>query len=140
MLSGVIQETGKTAKGTPKLKLNGLWVYAGNLPVEGLVVGRTINYWTRDFKAGDKTLQALEAWEPAKDAPLVPLGSGPIAANTPVRSASEAIPEAEMRFISNIVAVAITAGAIKAPSDIRQWVLSARAALKPIDDFETEVP
>jgi len=146
-----VTEIGKTQKGTPKLKLNGTWVFAGNLTIDGIVVGRDIEYWVKPFKmANGKSIDMLEAWLPSKPLPVastptdvppvVPQGSREIPANYALGNGAESIPEAEMRYISNEIAALITANVIKAPADIRTWVLALRASLKPADEFETEIP
>lgn len=117
----VIQEIGKTQKGAPKVKLNGIWTYPGRLPIDGMVVGRTVEYTVSEFQAGDKTLQGLESWK-------VVAGAAPAPSNGAVGAS---LNDAEMRFISNCVGSAIAHGACKSPSEIRSWYLAAKGAISP---------
>jgi hypothetical protein len=118
---GIIQEIGKTSKQTPKIKVNGGWVYAGKLSIDGMIVGRTIEYFTSDFQvAPGKTIQMIESWAPAKDAPLTPQAPLP----------PRGMDEAHLRFCSNVVGSAISSGAIKAPADIGAWFCAAKGVVK----------
>jgi len=136
-MKGKVQELGTTQKGSPKVKIDGEWLYPGRCPIQGMSVGMMVEYFTSPFQAGNKTLLGLESWAPAKEGVThTPSPSG--AAAVQERAAPE-YTEAEMRFISNCVGSAITAGACKAPADIAQWFRSARAAVKAdyFDDDST---
>lgn len=130
-MQGVIQGIEYSKKGAPKFKVNGAWYYAGRCKVEGLHVGAAIEFESKLF--GDQNnLNGLEWWKPLQGGqPPQQQTNGakaPGASTTGVPTGP--VPDALiLPFISNTVAHAIQAGLIKAPADLTQWVLSAKAAL-----------
>ena len=138
---GKVDEISTTAKGKPKFKISGQWVYAGRCAVQGLFRGMDIEYFTSPFTTTNGTdITMLESWAPAKPLPTAVLPTdNPVVKRMPIDPSND-LTEAEMRFVSNCVGSAISSGACKSPADIAQWYRSAKAALKPADEFETEIP
>jgi hypothetical protein len=130
---GIVNEIGTTQAGKPKVKIGEVWFYPGRCPIDGMVVGKTIEYFCSPFKTSSgKELMGLESWTPT--IPQAPLpNDAPGAANAPLN-------EAELRFVSNVVGSAVAGGSCKTPSEVRSWFLSAKAALRPPDEFDDEVP
>lgn len=137
---GTFQEWGRTSKGGPKLKLDGRWVYPSRgCNTDGLNPGMAVEYET-SMGGNDGKLVILNRIRPA------PQGSAPPANN------AAPYDESELRFISNVVGSALTAGTIKEPGQLMEWALAAQGALKalkgpkdPLDDdlpdsFESEDP
>jgi hypothetical protein len=131
---GKVTEFGKTQKGTPKLKINGTWVYAGNLSIVTLRLNDEIEYWTKPFALGNgKCIDMLEAWLPYKSSAPLPVATLPTDAPPVVaapRAPSVTLDEAQLRYVSNCVGSAIASGACKSPADIRQWFNSAKACFE----------
>lgn len=125
-----IQEIGKTSTGKPKVKAGGQWYFLGR-NIDAPAQGATVEIREGSFKFGDGTpAKTIEAWRPASSGsaqqqPAPPPGY---------------VDEASMRFISNCVGSAITAGTIKEPGQIASWFRAAKAALEgkdapiPFDD------
>jgi len=84
-----------------------------------------------------KLQKTIEAWRPINGANATPAAPPPPAPN------ADYIDEASLRFISNVVGSAITAGAIKSPGQVLSWFQSAKAALtgKPAtNSFDDDIP
>lgn len=127
---GQVTEIGKTQKGKMKFKIGGQWYYEGRA-LSGSYPNPGQSVEVRYTLFGDKgDLRSLEVWRPVSN------GSAPVAS---VQSAT-GLDEASLRFISNVVGSAITAGAIKDPGQVNSWFQSAKAALSgkaadiPFDD------
>lgn len=127
---GTFQEWGQTRNGGPKLKIDGKWVFPQrSTNTDGLQPGMKVEYETH--LGGDKgTLVLLDRIRPAPQAPSN--GAGPVFPIPP------AYDEAELRFISNVVGSALTAGKLSAPHEVTVWALAAQRALGALkaDDKE----
>lgn len=125
-----IQEYGKSAGGKPKVKASNRWFFLGR-DIESPPLGASVEIKEGSFKAGDATFATIEAWRPA---------GGGNAQQSPAAPPAGYVDEASMRFISNCVGSAISAGAIKEPGQISAWFQAGKAALEgkpapiPFDD------
>lgn len=120
---GTVNELGRTKTGGPRLKIDGKWTYPSRTcNIDGIQAGGYVEYET-SLGGNQGTLVILNRIRPAQ----APAGT-PSAAPQ-----SAAVDEASLRFISNVVGSAITAGAIKDPKDVSPWSLAALKALKTLD-------
>jgi hypothetical protein len=129
-IEGIVNEVGVTQKGSPKLKVNGEWYYAGKCDVSSVKVGDSISMEVKSFgEAGN--LWGIQKWAKLPTAPQAFLAKP-----------SAVSGDAEQRFISNCVGQAITAGLIKTPAQITAWVLGAKRALtaEPSRDQRDDYP
>lgn len=120
-LSGSLQEVGQTSRGDPKIKVNGKWMYfknkPGPIPTAGTILNIAYTYGGKDGK-----LPLIVEWQASNSAPAA---SSPNKGND-----SPPIDEASLRFISNVVGSAISAGTIKDPSQIEAWFEHAKDAVQ----------
>lgn len=132
--TGVVQEWGKSSKGTPKVKIGGEWYFQGRGLQTKPELGQTGSFTYKLF--GDRNnLRSLESWN-VHNSPPRANGEAP-------KAPAGYIDEASMRFISNVVGSAITAGAIKEPGQVLAWHNAAKLALqgKPAGEpFDDDVP
>jgi hypothetical protein len=130
-----VQELGQSKNGAPKVKASGTWYFLnkklGNPPI-----GAPIEI--REGSFGDNNqFKTIEAWHPAGGNGGTPPENP---AQAPAAPPADYVDEASMRFISNCVGSAITAGTIKEPGQILPWFLAAKAAISgqkapiPFDD------
>lgn len=115
----VVQEIGKTQKGTPRAKINGEWYFLGR-GIGAPPVGQSLEIKEGTFQFADgKDAKTIEAWRPAQ------------AGSTPAPSQPNAayIEEANLRFISNVVGSAIAAKTITEPGQVLAWFNAAKNAL-----------
>jgi hypothetical protein len=130
-----VQELGKSKNGAPKVKASGTWYFL-NKTLDSPNVGSTVEI--REGSFGDNNqFKTIEAWRPAG-------GNGHSTqqrnASAPTAPPAGYVDEASMRFISNCVGSAITAGHCKEPGQINAWFKAAKAALEgkdapiPFDD------
>jgi hypothetical protein len=120
-----IQELGKTSNGNPKAKVNGEWYFLSKEigPLPPVNTKLEIREGSFTFPDG-KPAKTIEAWRPASN------GNGHVPQqNAPASSPPGYIEEASLRFISNVVGSAITAGAIKSPGQVLSWFQAAKSAL-----------
>jgi hypothetical protein len=136
MSAVTVQEYGQSQSGSPKVKASGKWYFL-NKSLDRPPLGQ-VEIKEGSFTMGDKTFPTIEAWRPAGGNGQTPhTGASPSPAAPP---AGDYIDEASMRFISNCVGSAITAGTIKEPGQILAWFQAAKAALQgdgakqPFDD------
>lgn len=126
---GTFTEWGQTRNGGPKLKIDGKWVFPQRgTNTDGLQPGMRVEYDTH--LGGDKgTLVLLDRIRPAAQPPQ---------SNGPVFPIPPAYDEAELRFISNVVGSALTAGKLIAAHEVTVWALAAQRALGALkaDDKE----
>jgi hypothetical protein len=133
MATVTVQEYGQSKNGAPKVKASGVWYFLnkklGNPPL-----GESIDIKEGSF--GDNNqFKTIEDWRSAG-------GNGQTQhhAQAPAAPPADYVDEASMRFISNCVGSAITAGTIKEPGQILPWFTAAKAALNgkpapiPFDD------
>ena len=131
MTIGIVNELGRSQNGKPKAKIDGKWYFVGRCNPD-LPVGQRIEYEGAPFTTPNgKQLLGLNSWKAA------PASNG----HAPPSGVSD---DAEMRFVSNCVGSAITAGTLKEPKDIKAWALAAQKALKalknPDADFDDDLP
>ena len=133
-----IQEHGQTSTGKPKVKANGTWYFLSRDIGAPPAVGATVEIREGSFNFPDgKPAKTIEAWRPVGNGAPTSAPSAPPAPN------ADYIDEASLRFISNVVGSAITAGAIKSPGQVLSWFQSAKAALigKPAaNSFDDDIP
>lgn len=129
-----VQEYGQSQSGKPKVKASGKWYFLDSKLDRPPMA--SIEIKEGSFKMGDKTFLTIEDWRPAG-------GNGSTQHNATAPAAPPAgdyVDEASMRFISNCVGSAITAGTIKEPGQILAWFQAAKNALAgkqapiPFDD------
>lgn len=132
-----VQEYGKSQSGSPKVKASGKWYFL-NKELSDPPLNAQVEIKEGAFRMGDKTFETIEAWRPAGgNGQTQHTGASPSPAVPP---AGDYVDEASMRFISNCVGSAITAGTIKEPGQILAWFLAAKNALAgklapiPFDD------
>jgi hypothetical protein len=131
-----VQEFGQSQSGSPKVKASGKWYFL-NKSLERPPLGQ-IEIKEGAFRMGDKTFETIEAWRPVGANGSQHNAQAPAAAPT-----GDYVDEASMRFISNCVGSAITAGAIKEPGQILSWYQAAKAAIsgqKAAIPFDDRVP
>jgi hypothetical protein len=129
-----VQEYGQSQSGKPKVKASGNWYFLDKSVEQKPPLG-PVEIKEGSFTMGDKTFKTIEAWRPVG-------GNGQTQhhAQAPAAPPAGYIDEASMRFISNCVGSAITAGTIKEPGQILAWFQAAKAALhggeadQPFDD------
>lgn len=133
MATVTVQELGKSKNGAPKVKASGTWYFL-NKKLADPPIGSSIDIQEGSF--GDNNqFKTIEQWRPAGGN-----GGSQHHAQAPAAPPAGYIDEASMRFISNCVGSAITAGTIKEPGQIRAWFVAAKAALAgkdapiPFDD------
>jgi hypothetical protein len=130
-----VQEYGQSQSGGPKVKASGKWYFL-NKSLEKPPMG-SVEIKEGSFTMGDKTFPTIEAWRPAGGNPPPQHNAQSAPAAPP---AGDYIDEATMRFISNCVGQAISAGTIKEPGQILAWFSAAKAAISgqkapiPFDD------
>ena len=147
-VKGTVQELGASKKGSPKVKVQGYWYFAGSTDVTNMKVGMPVELEVRSFMAGDKELWGISQWK-ATGQPQNATGRAPVDAGAAISITPSPIApyldEAATRFISNVVGSAITAGLIEAPDAVSAWAHAARAAhhaitqWKPIE-VQDEIP
>jgi hypothetical protein len=129
-----VQEHGHSQSGSPKVKLAGKWYFL-NKKLEYPPLNSDVEIKEGSFTMGDKTFATIEAWRPAGGN-----SSQQHNAQAPAAPPADYVDEASMRFISNCVGSAITAGVIKEPGQLLAWFMGAKAALTgqrapiPFDD------
>lgn len=125
-----VQEHGASKGGKPKVKASGRWFFLGK-DIQQPQIGASVEIREGSFTMGDSTFATIEAWRPA---------GGGNAQQPPAAPPAGYVDEASMRFISNCVGSAISAGAIKEPGQISAWFQAGKAALEgkpapiPFDD------
>lgn len=134
MTQGVVNEIGRSQKGTPKLKIDGKWYPAGRLNIDGIQPGSRVEYEVGSFQGQNGPVACLNNVRPIAPPPAVN-GKG---TNSAVSD------DAEMRFISNCVGQAIAAKTLIDPVDIAKWVAAARGAIhRPLaerGEFDDDMP
>jgi hypothetical protein len=138
MSAVTVQEYGQSKGGKPKVKASGQWYFLAR-DVGQPPLGSTVEIREGSFQAGDSTFKTIEAWRPAGGNGTAPQQQN---ASAPAAPPAGYIDEASMRFISNCVGSAITAGTIKEPSQIHPWFMAAKLALeaKQAPDFNDRIP
>jgi hypothetical protein len=136
-MQGVVNERGQSQRGTPKLKIDGTWYVASRMNLDGIEAGTTVDFDPGSFPTQDgKQIKCIN-----RIRPVAPPTNGYGPSTNKVNPAVS--DDAEMRFISNCVGQAISAGTIKEPADIAKWFSAAKAALKAptVDrEFDDEIP
>ena len=127
-MQGTVTKLGVSKNGKPIIYVDGKLYFAGKCDISELVVGDLISFEGHAF-SDDGKLWGLDKWG------KLPKPNG----TTFQESANRAMPrpttptgsldEPVLRFISNCVGSAITAGTIKDPADIERWVSAARNAI-----------
>lgn len=121
---GTVNERGHTKTGGPRLKIDGKWMYPDRrCNLDGIEPGGYVEYET-SLGGNQGTLVILNRIRPAPRPAGMPNGTAP---------QSAAVEEASLRFISNVVGSAITAGVIKDPNQVGPWSISALRALKSLE-------
>lgn len=140
---GTVQKRGQSKSGKPTITIDGQLYYAGKTDLAGLMAGDRIQYSATEFgeRGGlwglDKGWKVLQTASPPSQMPGNSAAPAPSPAATHAKMGSPVI-DAERPAISNWVANAITAGLIKTPGDIAQWVQSAKEALRADTSFGTD--
>lgn len=135
MAIGTVNEFCQSRSGKPQVKIDGAYYFVGKCNIDGMSVGDKIEFESNLF--GDRmTLKGLQTWKRAQ-------GAAPAAANgNGARVINAVSDDATMRFISNVVGSAITAGTIKDPKDIAPWYRAAKAAatLRADPELDDDIP
>lgn len=134
-----VQEYGQSQGGSPKVKASGQWYFLAR-DVSNPPMGGTVEIREGSFQAGDRTFKTIEAWRPAGGNGSAPQ---PQNASAPAAPPAGYIDEATMRFISNCVGSAISAGTIKEPGQIHAWFMAAKFAVDnkaATDQFGDRIP
>jgi len=142
-LQGVISEANMSQSGkSVSVKVGNTW-YSCKLMGIQQDVGKQISFVTTDSFWNDKTMHWINEYHelgtPSGDA-LATHAPQQQATNIPQQQQTYVVPpraeefktpsvEPPMAFISNTVAHAIQAGAIKQPTDVNAWVVAANAAI-----------
>jgi hypothetical protein len=117
---GRVDEVGVSQSGRPKLKINGKWLPAGRLNIDGIEAGSQVSYESGTFKGQNG--QDIPCLNSIK---LVEAPSANGTSRTP-----DTFDADELRFISNCVGQAIQAGKCDDPEMILKWAQGAMSALK----------
>lgn len=135
-----VQELGKSKNGAPKVKASGVWYFL-NKKLADPPAGSSIEIQEGSF--GDSNqFKTIEAWRPA-GGNGGQSGSQQRNASAPAAPPAGYVDEASMRYISNCVGSAISAGHCKEPGQIRSWFTAAKASLEGKDapiPFDDRVP
>lgn len=137
---GLVTDRGTSQKGKATIHIDSgsgpQLYYAGNTDLGTLRKGDRIEFDSSSFADG-KLWGINKGWKlvsgEQKYPPSVPQASPTIAAPerpTAAVERSQAMSEAELRFISNCVGSAITAKTITEPEQIEKWCSAARNALR----------
>jgi hypothetical protein len=147
-VSGQVQKKLPTATpGRMKVQVSGSWYYASQEDLQGMELGDTVELEVKSFPAGDKTLWGVQKWRKTASgdgvhAPAPPTGSQFAKTLLPTPTG---LPEGVRLTVSNWVAAAITAGAVKTELQLEEFALAARRAYHkvenwhPVDD-DTGIP
>jgi hypothetical protein len=133
-MQGVVNERGASQRGTPKLKIDGTWYVASKLNLDGIESGSRVEYEPGSFPGQNGPVKCINSIRPVQAAS----GNGATA-----KVANAVSDDATMRFISNVVGSAITAGTLKTPAEIAAWYRAAKkAATAPAGDpeFDDDIP
>lgn len=115
--SGPVTELGQTKNGNKKFKIGGQWYFPGKaLAGDVPAIGQSVELKYTLF--GDKNdLRSLERWRT--------IAAAPQSQTQP----STTLDGDSLRFISNVIGSALTAGQIDSPSQLHDWFEAAKAAL-----------
>jgi hypothetical protein len=130
---GTVQGREFSKKGSLKLKIEGKWMFVGRCNVDGIDTGAYVEYDTNTF--GDRGnligLQAIRVVpRPQNAAPAQSNGHAVPASNSGIELSP--LDDSGMRFISNIVGSAITAGTLKDPVEVEKWTMAALGAFRAL--------
>ena len=128
-MQGTVTKFSQTKNGKPTIYIDEKMYFIGRCDVSGLNVGDPISFEAHAF-SDDGKLWGLDKWGklPSNGAAMVPLAR--VESRPAHTIPSGSLDEPTLRFISNCVGSAITAGTIKEPEQIEKWVSAARNALK----------
>jgi len=135
-LSGYVQAKERTKSGKAwKLKLNGKYISVSNRAnMDGVDQGSFVEYELGGFQGDNGWVSTIDRVRPAKapdGAQQERAYNGAAAGSSlPSRLANAAWDDSALRFISNVVGCALTAGHAKDPTDILAWTAAAEQALK----------
>ena len=138
MPQGVITAIGKSRTGKPTVTIDGQIYSASKVDTSNLVVGDKLEFESSSSVYNGATVWFLNAFKLVQAATKYPLPSQvpvpppPLGQTPPFPTGG--ITDAERPFISNCVAHAIAAGAIKEPEQIEKWVSAAKNALRSQDE------
>lgn len=122
-MKGRIDEIGASTGGKLKAKIGGKWYF---MPAGAVVEkGWEIEFDPGTFDFNGKTFDKINSWGRL---PQTESQSGH-------DHAQNELSEPDLRFISNCVGSAITAGTIKEPSQISAWAKAAHEALQAVRTF-----
>ena len=135
-MQGTVTRFSKTKNGKPTIYIDDKMYFVGRCDVSGLSVGDRIDFEGHAF-SDDGKLWGLDKWGklPKENGEMrVPGGMQQTVVNSPVTmhpyTTGGSLDEPTLRFISNCVGSAITAGTIKDPMEIEKWVSAARNAIR----------
>lgn len=126
-----------------KLKLGGQWYSVSNRAnLDGVEQGLYVEYRLGGFNGNDgKWITTVDAIRPAKAPDGAQQARNYNAAQNgspvPSRLASAYWDDSALRFISNVVGCAVTAGHAKDPTDVLAWAAAAEQALKNLGQAQT---
>lgn len=124
---GVVQEMNPSKSGqSQRLKINNKWLVANyKVNLDGVSKGIHVEYEESSFRGNDgKDVMTVARIRPAQ---------GSVPKNGAIVPQSASVDEASLRFISNVVGSALTAGIIKAPTEVGPWAIAALRALKSLE-------
>lgn len=139
-ITGFIQAKERAKSGKSwRVQLNGRWLTVSNRAnLDGVEQGIYVEARMGGFNGNDgKWVPTIDAIRPAQAPQQPPNGyqgtASPQPGNAPVsRLASAHWDDSALRFISNVVGCAITAGKCADPERILAWTAEAEAALKSL--------
>jgi hypothetical protein len=127
-MQGTVTKFSTTKNGKATIYIDEKMYFVGRCNVDGLQVGDRISFEGKTF-GSEGQFWGLDKWGKLPNGngnvPLARVESRPVH-TTPTGS----LDEPTLRFISNCVGSAITAGTIKDPEQIEKWVSAARNALR----------
>lgn len=126
---GTVQELGASKNGKPKVKIDGIWYFAGRCDISTVKPGNVLDFTFSEFgePRNGKRMRGLDNWAFTSQASIP--HAAEVQAKLGEPAPSNYIDEAELRFISNVVGSAISAGTLKEPQDVTKWAIAARGAL-----------
>jgi len=132
---GTVQGREFSKKGSLKLKIEGKWMFAGRCNVDGIDTGTYVEYDTKTF--GEKNnLIGIERIRvvPRPQQNASSNGNG----HAPTGGVElSPLDDSGMRFVSNLVGIAILAKTIVDPAEVEKWTMAALGSLRALSGRES---
>ncbi len=129
---GTVQELGARKNGKPKVKIDGIWYFAGRCDISTVKPGNVLDFTFSEFgePRNGKRMRGLDNWAFTSQASIPHAAEVQDKRGEP--ASSNYIDEAELRFISNVVGSDISAKTILVGPEVTGWALAAQEALRAL--------